>query len=76
MTKRDQIVCITQYRSLIFDSELKLKSVKPIVDSKMEFIQGVQNFEVALSHFLISCQVTDAILDEDIDNVAELGLEN
>ena len=76
MTQLDEIVCVTQYRSIVFNSQLQEKSSKPILDRKFEFIEGVQNFEVAQTDFLISCQVNQAIFNEEIDNIAELGLDN
>ena len=54
-TQLDEIVCVTQYRSIVFNAQLQEKSSKPILDRKFEFIEGVQNFEVAQTDFLISC---------------------
>ena len=73
-TQLDQIVCITQIRCLLFDSNLKEQSAKPILDNK--FIDGVQVFEIGLEDFLICCQVNDRIFKEKIDNVIDLKPAN
>ena len=51
----DEVVCITQMRCLLFGSNLCLTSAKPILETKFNFIDGIQDFEMGQKDFLICC---------------------
>ena len=40
-TKKDQIVCITQIRCILYNSNMEQLSAKPILDNKLGFIDGL-----------------------------------
>ena len=42
----DEIVCITQLRCIVFDSKFEKKSEQLILGGKLDFIDGVQDFEL------------------------------
>ena len=75
-TKNDQLVCITQIRCILFDSNMVQLSAKPIFDNKLGFVDGVQDFEMGQEQFLICCQVNKEVFEQEIDSIVDLSLAN